>query len=632
MEKLSDNNDINQATLYRTIFEYTGNATILIAEDTTILLANTNFAQLAGYSRNEIEGKMSWTSFIFPEDLDRMKKHHARRREENDSTADRYEFRFVTRQGEIHDIFLTVALIAGTKESVASCMDITERKKAENALKISEERFREMAKLLPESVFETNLTGELTFINESSFSRFGYSPEEVEAGFNVLRVIAPADHQRAFSNIQQVLQGEDHGLVEYTAIKKDGATFPVMVHSTPILKNGNAVGLRGFLIDISDKKIMEDQLLRAQKLEAIGTMAGGIAHDFNNLLMGILGNISLMLINIDPGHQFFNRLKSMEEYVQKGADLTRQLLGFARGGKYEVRPTNLAKFIQKSAEMFGRTRKEIFIHHQMPDNLWYVDVDRGQMDQVMLNLFVNAWQAMPGGGDLYISLENVELEAKTAVGIAAGKYVQITVTDTGTGMDEATQARIFEPFFSTKERGRGTGLGLASVYGIIKNHGGVITVESKKGLGTSFTIRLPASQEKPEEELRQKQQLHLGSETILFIDDEEMILDVGGEILARLGYSVLTASSGKEALVIFETNKDKIDLVILDMIMPDGGGKEVFAALRQFDPNVKVLLASGYSLDSQAKNIMDEGCQGFIQKPFTIDELSRKIREILVTD
>lgn len=384
-------------------------------------------------------------------------------------------------------------------------------------------------------------------------------------------------------------------------------------------------------MDISEKKAIEGQLLRAQKMEAIGTLAGGIAHDFNNLLMGILGNLSMLLMDLDEAHPFHERLKTMEEYVQRGSNLTRQLLGFARGGKYEVRTTNLGKFALRSAEVFGRTKKDITIHHKTTHDLWHVDVDRGQMDQVLLNLFVNAWQAMPSGGNLLISLENVELNSAyvATFDVQPGKFVKLTVTDTGIGMDENTKAHVFEPFFSTKERGRGTGLGLASVYGIIKHHGGFIKLESEKGSGTSFIIYLPASEKKMEAELVKDSKLYKGRETILLIDDEDMMVDVGTQMLEGLGYKVLAAEGGRQGIAVFESNKEQIDLVILDMIMPDLGGKETFQALLKLKPSVKALLSSGYSQDGQAQEIMDEGCKGFIQKPFTITELSRKVREIL---
>ncbi len=617
--------------LYRTFFEHTATANMIIAEDTTILLVNSNFERVMGYSRNEVEHKMSWTDLIVEDDLTQMKQYHIQRRQLEDAVPDSYEFRAVIRSGEIRNFYMSVAMIPGTTNSIASFIDMTDRWKAEEALRQSEERFRQMARLLPETVFESDDTGKLTFVNEVALNRFGFSPDDMEKGVHVLDVLTPEEYPRAQENFLKVLEGEDLGLREYRARKHDGTTFPALVHSTRILKNGKPVGTRGFVVDISEKKAMEEQLLRAQKMEAIGTLAGGIAHDFNNLLMGILGNISLMLIQTEEGNPFHERLKNMEEYVQRGSELTRRLLGFARGGKYEVRATNLDKFVLKSAEMFGRTKREIRMHHKTVDNLWYVDVDRGQMDQVLLNLFVNAWQAMPGGGDLFLSLENAEISrvGAQAWDVKPGKFVKLTVTDTGIGMDEATRVRIFEPFFSTKERGHGTGLGLASVYGIIKNHGGLIRVESEPGIGTSFMIYLPASTKKKEEEAVKDSRIHKGEETVLLIDDEKMIVDVATAMLEALGYKVFSAAGGRRGIETFELNRDTINLVILDMVMPDIGGRETFEALIKSKPSVKVLLSSGYSLDSQAKEIMDMGCKGFIQKPFSMVDLSEKVRLVL---
>jgi two-component system cell cycle sensor histidine kinase/response regulator CckA len=516
-------------------------------------------------------------------------------------------------------------------EILGVARDITERKNAAEALKQSEERFRDLAELLPETVFETDLAGNFTFVNQSVHEQFGYEAEDLTGRLSIMDMIVPEDRDFGRRNMQRVLSGEKVGLKEYTARKKNDSTFPVMVHSTPIIKDGRPTGLRGFLIDISEKKNLEEQLMRAQKMEAIGTLAGGIAHDFNNLLMGILGNVSLMMMKVDETHQFHDRLKSVEEYVQRGSDLTKQLLGFARGGKYEVKPTNLGEFIQRSSEMFGRTKKEIRIHRKAQEDLWTVEVDHGQMEQVLLNLYVNAWQAMPGGGELYISAENVELDMKevSLYELKPGRYVKISVTDTGTGMDEATMARIFEPFFTTKERGRGTGLGLASVYGIIKNHGGFIKVESEKGVGSTFTINLPASGKAAEGEKKTGEQVSRGRETILLIDDEDMILDVGAQMLSSLGYSVLAAQGGSAGVDVYRENREDIDLVILDVIMPDLGGDVTFERLRNIDQTVNVLLSSGYSLDGQAKEIMEKGCKGFIQKPFSMEDLSKKIRGIL---
>ena len=616
---------------YRTIFEHTATANIIIDENYIIRLANSKFEKLVGYSKEELEGKMAWTSFVAEEDLDRMMAYHRQRRQKDGYAPDSYECRCVIRSGEMRDLFMNVTMIPGTTESVASIMDITDRKKAEEALRQSEERFRDMARLMPETVFETDERGILTFANEAAFEKFQYGPEDLDKGLTVTDMVAPEDRVRATEDIGRVLAGERTGLNEYLARRKDGTTFPTLVHAAPIMKSGKPSGARGFLIDISEKKILEEQFIRAQKMEAIGTMAGGIAHDFNNLLMGVLGNVSLMLLGMEKSHPFYDRLKNVEEYVRQGSELTKQFLGFARGGKYEVRPTRLGEFIQKSAEMFGRTRKEIRIHQSMREGLWTVEVDRNQMEQVMLNLFVNAWQAMPGGGDLYISIQNVNLsESEVApFGAGPGRYVQVSVTDTGIGMDEEIKLRVFEPFFTTKGKGRGTGLGLASVYGIVKNHKGFVTVESEKGVGSTFTLYLPASDKPVMEERQASGEIRKGQGTILLIDDEEIILDVGSEMIKRLGYAVITAAGGKAGIEAYREHRDTIDLVVLDMIMPDLSGKDTFERLKEIRPDVSVLLSSGYSLNGQAREIMDKGCRGFIQKPFNLGDLAEKIREIL---
>ena len=373
-------------------------------------------------------------------------------------------------------------------------------------------------------------------------------------------------------------------------------------------------------------------MLHAQKMEAVGTLAGGIAHDFNNLLMGFQGNLSLMLLDVDPKHPHHDYLMNMEDYVKRGSELTRQILGFARGGKYEVKPTDLNELLDKSSEMFSRTKKEILIHKKFQANLWPVEVDRGQIEQVLLNLFVNAWQAMPSGGKLFIETENMiigEKDLHKHYALTPGKYVRISVTDTGVGMDKTTRERVFEPFFTTKEVGRGTGLGLASAYGIIKNHSGNIEVDSEINQGTTFKVYLPISKKTVIAENTVIGKTYKGRETILLIDDEAMIARTGRRMLEKLGYHVLVAESGQAALEIFEEFRDRIDLIVLDMIMPGMGGSEIFDRLKTLDPSIRVLLSSGYSLNGQASKIMKRGCEGFIQKPFNIEQFSKKIREIL---
>lgn len=419
----------------------------------------------------------------------------------------------------------------------------------------------------------------------------------------------------------------------YEAIGKDREGRELILEfSTNDVDHLGRPALIAVIRTVPERRKLEAQLIQAQKMEAIGTLAGGIAHDFNNLLMGIQGYTSLMMLDLNPAHPHYSKLKSIEEQVRNGAELTRQLLGFAREGKYEVKPIALNEVIRKTSAMFGRTKKEIVITCRLQKDLWPVEVDQGQIEQGLLNLYVNAWQAMPGGGTLVLETQNRILDAdfrESSFYVNPGAYVKISVTDTGVGMDEKTRARIFEPFFTTKEMGRGTGLGLASTYGIIKGHGGFIQVASEPGRGTTFEIFLPASMKAVTPAQSMEPPDVKGHETVMIVDDEAVIVDVMQEVLETLGYRVICARSGKEALAQYQATQEKISLVILDMIMPDLGGGETFDQLKAMDPEVKVILSSGYSLIGQAKQIMARGCNGFIQKPFRIQEVSQKIREVL---
>ena len=281
--------------------------------------------------------------------------------------------------------------------------------------------------------------------------------------------------------------------------------------------------------------------------------------------------------------------------------------------------------------MFGRTKKEITIHSKYHKDIWIVEADQRQIEQVLLNIYVNAWQAMPGGGELYLETKNVEIDEDSSITyqVDPGRYVKISIRDVGVGMDEPTMQRIFDPFFTTKDMGKGTGLGLASAYGIIKNHGGFINVHSGKGHGTTFDIYLQATEKVATEKKEQGFGIQKGSETILLIDDEKMIIDVVNALLEGLGYTVFLANNGIEAIETYKKNWEKIDLVILDMIMPGMSGSDTFDSLKEINPDIKIVLASGYSINGHANEILNRGCVGFIQKPIKMVDLSQKLREIL---
>jgi CheY-like chemotaxis protein len=347
--------------------------------------------------------------------------------------------------------------------------------------------------------------------------------------------------------------------------------------------------------------------------------------------MGIQGRISLISFDTDHDHPHFEYLRGIEDYIKNAANLTKQLLGFARSGKYEIKPADMNEIINKSSDMFGRTKKEITIYKKNQTDIWPVEIDQPQIEQALLNLYVNSSQAMSGTGELYLQTENVTLSDNDVkpYGVEPGRYVKVSVKDTGVGMDEITQRRIFEPFFTTKEMGRGTGLGLASVYGIVKSHGGIIKVYSKKGEGATFNIFLPASTKKVVKQIKLKKDILNGTETVLLVDDEDMIIDVGRDVIKKLGYKVMTAKSGKEAIEIYKNKEAEIDMVILDMIMPEMGGGDVYDHLKDVNPDIKVLLSSGYSINGHANKILSRGCNGFIQKPFNIKDLSQEIRAVL---
>lgn len=516
---------------------------------------------------------------------------------------------------------------------VGTIKDITASKKSEEALRESEERFRVLAESAPFGISVMKSDEVFEYFNPPFTEILGYTLEDLPDKQTWFNTAYPDPSYR-----NDVMSFYRKNMIEYPEIGKrkerkltvqckDGSYKLIHIRAI-IIENGKHLLTYE---DITEHKKLEDQLLQSQKMEAIGTLAGGTAHDFNNLLMTIMGQTSLMLLDLKPDHPHYSKLESIEEQARSGADLTRQLLGFARGGKYETKPIDLNETLTKTSSMFGRTKKDITIHMTYEADLWIVDVDVGQIEQVLLNLYVNASQAMPGGGDLFIETHNVTLSEDFVkpYDVVSGKYAKISIKDTGTGMDEETKKRIFEPFFTTKEMGRGTGLGLASVYGIIGGHNGIITVKTQKGLGTTFDIYLPASDKRSVHKEKISDTLLSGTETILLVDDEEMIIAVSKEILEMLGYEVHAVSSGEEAIEMYQSRQDEIDVIILDMVMPGMNGEETFELLKRINPQVPIILSSGYSITDMAAKIMDQGCSAFIQKPFSASDLSKKLRDVL---
>ena len=629
---------------------------VVHAPDTRILLANERASVLLGLTIDQMMGKAaidpSWR-FI--------------RDDESPMPLEEYPVnQVISRQERICD--LVVGIICpvtndvvwvlvnaypeikadgALRQVVVTFVDITDRKQADEVLRESERKWRNILIETPQIGISLDRQARVIFANKRFLELTGWQAEEVLYR-NWFDLFIPEDVREeiraVFDKVMHTRNTIGYSTHENEILTRSGERLNV-AWSNVLTKdsNGAVVDVTCLGIDLTDRKRAEEereklqaQLLQAQKMEAIGTLAGGIAHNFNNILMGVQGRTSLMMVGKDPSDRDYEHLRGIEECVKSAKELTRDLLGFARGGKYEVKPTDLNAIIEEENRMFGHTRKEIRIYGKLAKDLWGVEVDKGQIKQMLLNLYVNAWQAMPDGGDLHIRTENVFLDEKfnKPFTFTPGKYVKISVMDTGPGMDAATRERIFDPFFSTKDEVKGSGLGLASVYGIIKNHRGFIDVHSEKGEGTTFNIYLPASNKKiPKEGPELKQyEIQNGEGTVLLVDDEAMILTVAQKMLEKLGYRVLTAMSGKEAIDLYEKKREEIDLVILDMIMPGMGGGKTFDRLKEIDRNVKILLSSGYSINGQAHEILNRGCRGFIQKPFDMEEFSLKVREVLGRD
>ncbi|MFH2057299.1 MAG: response regulator [Pseudomonadota bacterium] len=519
---------------------------------------------------------------------------------------------------------------------------IADKRAVSARLEASERQYEYMVNNSPDLVFTLDEQGRFTFTNQQFENVLGFKKQDL-IGKNFEDIIHKGDFSKSAALIgfnkyeQRVNDGHDmnfrfkkaEGFV--SSINRYDSFAFMELKATPIHLPASDDreefnGVYAVARDVTERVNLEDQLRQSQKMEAIGTLAGGIAHDFNNILMGIQGYASLVRSGFDHDSEEYKRLSSIDEYVFSGAEMARQLLGFAQKTYQESCLINLNHLLKMSAKMFGRTKKDILIEQYLEKKLWATVVDEGQIKQVLLNLFVNAWQAMPDGGKITIRSENIILDD---YGLDdSGTYVKVTVSDTGVGMTDEVMDRIFDPFFTTKTRGQGTGLGLATTYGIIKSHKGIIKVKSKVGMGSSFMFFLPAQQTRVDTftAVEERKKIFNGKGTVLLVDDEKGVIEVCSEMLQTLGYQVKTAASGLEAVSILEQKNTKIDIVLLDMVMPKMNGKDTFDKIRQISPDVKVVVSSGYSRETEIKQMMEKGCDEFIFKPFDMATLSEKLK------
>ncbi|WP_051617327.1 PAS domain S-box protein [Desulfonatronovibrio hydrogenovorans] len=796
---------------YRTVFENTGTATCILEKNGIISLANTKFAELAGYPLEEIENIKTWMEFVASEDLDRMRQQHELRREARNKALTEYEFRFIDSQGSIKNIYLYIDMIPGTDKSVASLLDITELKRSESEL-INRKRLLEgiingvsdvLAIQYPDLSIER--------YNQAGYDLLGMTQEEVkgkkcfeligrewacdicatqktlktgqpeqtekyipELGIylecrsnpimdekgNIVQIIEQLRDITERKNIEEKMQLNEKRLqalldlndmkdasetrltnfameaavllsgssIGYIAFPSEDETVlnmyawssqamkecaikdkpvqynlkdtglwgeairqrcPVIIndYSAPNpLKKGTAAGhihierymsvpifdgdrivivagvgnketdyddddVRQLTLLMSglwailcrkrsedEREKLQDQLMQAQKMESVGILAGGVAHDFNNLLHTMQGNLELLSAGETLDLRNSERLQAVSKSIDRAAQLVQQLLIFSRKASSRMLRVDVNQEVQQVVQILKRTvPKMINLVLDLEPDIDPVSGDPAQIEQILLNLTNNAVDSMPDGGKLTITTANVEIDmdfVEKHPDALPGSYVLLAVTDTGWGMDKKTLKHIYDPFFTTKEVGQGTGLGLPSVYGIVKTHGGYIYCDSEAGQGTAFRVYLPVMENSDDIiEEQQPESLPQGRrETILVVDDEPEIRELTQESLEGLGYTVISAESGEEALSIFQKHRENIHLVLLDLNMPGMGGHKCLQKLLKIDPSVKVLIASGYSADGQARETISSGAKGFIGKPYQLKKLACLVSDLLSTD
>ncbi len=504
--------------------------------------------------------------------------------------------------------------------------DITALKQMQQKLAHASHFLQQLIESAPLGLTFINPQGLIIQANSQFHQEFGYTLEDVLNRHYSFLYVSDAERQQVLAE----LRARGEVLARQVELRhRDGQSVPTRISIRKLYdKDGGVIGSVTLASNISEEVSLQRQLEQAQKQEVIATLAGGLAHNFNNLLMIIMGLTSLMLAKITPDHPVYTDLMEIERQVRAGREITRKLLSFRRVSDFETQPLNLNSLVEATADMFGRTRQELVIQKEFSQKLPAVEVDSGQVQQVLMNLLINAWQAMPQGGKITLETRAVNLTDwhDHTWELEPGAYVCLSVTDTGTGMDEETVSYLFKPFFTTKEPGQGSGLGLASAYRIMKNHRGAIQVKSKPGEGSTFTLFFPASSALPVKTTPEEKQIISGQGTILVVEDEPTLRRVAGKLLEKLGYQVLEATCGERALEIFAERNGDIDLVLLDMIMPGLNGMQTLARLRDLNPLVRVILCSG--MDETKEEDLPDGVS-FIPKPVPLEILSQKVAAAL---
>ena len=628
---------------YRTILENIEDSYFEVDIAGNFTFFNDSLCRLLGYSRDETMG-MNNKQYMDKENAQKVYQTFNKVYTTGEPQIS-FDWEIIRKDCTKRFIESSVSLIRNSKSEQIGfrgvVRDVTDRKQAEIALKESEKKFKELFDNAPVGYHEFDIEGRITSVNRTELEMLGCTLEE-RIGQFVWSSITEVEKSR------QTVLGKLAGVIppsknlERTYHRKDGTTFPVLIQDQ-LLRDpeGKIIGIRSTIQDISEPKraeqemtALQDQLRQSQKIEAIGRLSGGIAHDFNNILTIISGNAQLSLLDLREGDPLRANIEEIKGASERAADLTRQLLAFSRKQIMEMQVLDLNHVVQGLDKMLHRLLGEdIDLVTVLPEGIGKVKADPGQIEQVIVNLAVNARDAMIEGGKLTIETADVELDEEYAhkhIAVQPGRYVMFSVSDTGVGMTSEVKERVFEPFFTTKEQGKGTGLGLSTVYGIVKQSGGNIWIYSEPGQGTTFKIYLPQVDEPLTEEKEEVvKEIPRGNETILVVEDEETVRKLAIRLLKSQGYRVLEAPDGGKALLLCEKLKERIHLILTDVVMPGMSGRKLVERLKEIHPEMKVLYMSGYTDNAILHHGILEPGINFMQKPFTLENLARKVREVL---
>lgn len=615
---------------WRVLIDQSRDGVVVLGIDGSVHSVNQKFADMLGYTKEELLQRhiWDWNTIQTPEELLTML-----------NMADENVLNFQTvhqrKDGSTFDVEITanVAIYNNEKTVICVCRNITEQKKAEQALRESEERFRTLVNHAADAFTLIDEQGQIIDANQVACESLGYSREEMLRLY-IYDIDVKAKLSDHKENYWKRLTPEIKLRFESQHRRKDGSFFPVEVNLGLVELAGRRLML-GLARDISERKRLEQQLRQAQKMEAVGQLAGGIAHDFNNMLGVIIGGVEMIMDQVDTSNPPFTNLRTIRKAAERSAELTRQLLAFARKQMVVPKVLDLNQTVEGMLKMLRRLiGEDINLTWQPAPNIPAVKIDPTQIDQILANLCVNARHAIASVGNLTIETGVTTLdEAYCAgyTGLQPGEYVMLNISDDGHGMDKKVQEKIFEPFFTTKEMGKGTGLGLATVYGIVKQNNGTITVDSEPGLGSTFKIYLPVynPQKYQQAEPLPDQLLEKGNETILLVEDEFTMMNMGRNLLEKLGYNVLAATTPTTALSLAEEHAGEIHLLLCDIVLPEMNGRDLACKIETLQPGLKILFMSGYTpSDMSRQGIVPEKIN-FIQKPFSMQALAVKVRAVL---